>query len=209
MPTRLLHESFCVSDSIATCSPKAQDAFPRFLLLADNFGVFKVILEALRGRGWPRRPEVRLRDIAGWLIEYVDADMVQLYTCKGQLYAYFLGWSKHQRVRPELKRQHPLQPDYVKETSVRLCGDLLQVAALRGKVRISSSGSCSGSSVAVAGAIAVAVPCGEPPRDGYPQAPSADSPEASSSGATHKSPTPEQIASDRILHKEYSRAKHT
>ena len=47
MPKRMLDDSFLTSTSVARCSPRAQDAFPRFILLADDFGCFEVIPRAL------------------------------------------------------------------------------------------------------------------------------------------------------------------
>lgn len=175
MPTRLLHESFCVSDSVAECSPKAQDALPRFLLYADNFGCFKVIPDAILGRLWSRRKDVKVRDVLLWLVEYVEVGMVQLYEVQGQLYAAFLTWDKHQRVRNELKRQNPPPPVYDKETSVRLCRNLRQLAAVRGNPRINSNSS----SIAVAVGSSIAIPDtdrGASPRDRAEAPPVAASP---------------------------------
>lgn len=115
MPTRLLHESLCTSESLASCSPKAQDAFPRFLLAADSFGVFQVNAATLKGRLWPLRPDVRRPDITRWLQEYQRAGMIACWTEAGKQYATFVGWGTFQRLDPRLRRRYPAPPANLRE----------------------------------------------------------------------------------------------
>jgi hypothetical protein len=109
MATRILHDALLSSPSLATCSPRAQDAFPRFLLLADDFGCFDAHPRILLGRGWPLRPDVTEADLAGWLKEYEAAGMLQVWSEGGRTYGFLTGWtgSKGQRKREEYSPTNP------------------------------------------------------------------------------------------------------
>ena len=111
MPTRLIHESLCTSESVARCSPRAQDAFPRMILYADNFGIFQINPAVMKGRLWPLRSDVAPNDIEEWLKEYERQRMLRLWEQDGKRYGYFVGWPTFQRIRPEYKHTHPLPPD--------------------------------------------------------------------------------------------------
>jgi hypothetical protein len=105
MPKRLIDDSLLDSRSLEVLSPRAQDAFPRFILLADDFGCFEVNPVILRARGWSRRPDVTEEDVAGWLREYAErqasdpdtgdrlAPVLMVWTHVGRRYAHLTGWS--------------------------------------------------------------------------------------------------------------------
>lgn len=112
---RLLHENVCTSESLSRCSPKAQDAFPRFMLAADNFGTFQVNAAVLKGKLWPLRRDVRPQDILGWLAEYQQQGMVMLWEDQGKRYGLFTNWSAWQRIDPRLNRKHPEPPENLHE----------------------------------------------------------------------------------------------
>ena len=107
MPSRVLHDSILSSPSLATCSPRAQDSFPRFLLLADDFGCFEAAPRVLLGRGWPYRTDVTELDVRAWLIEYATAGMVQLWEHGGRWWAHLKGWFTFQRERGEYSPKNP------------------------------------------------------------------------------------------------------
>jgi len=115
MPTRLMHEEFCVSESVARCTPKAQDAFPRFILAADSFGVLQVNAKALKGRLWPLRDDVKPADITRWIREYQAHGMLQIWDQDGKTYAVFTNWGKFQRIDPRLHRKYPEPPTNIAE----------------------------------------------------------------------------------------------
>lgn len=110
MPTRLLHESICTSESLSKCSPKAQDAFPRLLLAADNFGTFQINGFVLKGRLWPLRDDVSPEDILGWIREFEEKGMVKTWQTDGKIYGIFVRWGDFQRVDPRLNRKYPEPP---------------------------------------------------------------------------------------------------
>lgn len=92
MPKRILDDSLLSSPSLARCSPRAQDAFPRFILLMDDFGCADANPKTLNGRGWALRDDVTERDVAGWLEEYVAAGMAVLWTVNERRYVHLTGW---------------------------------------------------------------------------------------------------------------------
>jgi hypothetical protein len=110
MPKRLIDDSLLSSPSLARCSPRAQDAFPRFILLADDFGCFEVVPRALVGKGWPKRTDVSEADVSTWLEEYVAAGMACLYTAQERRICYLTGWhGPHgQKKRPEYDPNAPV-----------------------------------------------------------------------------------------------------
>jgi hypothetical protein len=92
MPKRLLDDSLLSSPSLAKLSPGAQDAFPRFILLADDFGCFDASARVLLGKGWPLREDVTERKVAGWIGEYERSGMLFLWDEGGRRYGYLTGW---------------------------------------------------------------------------------------------------------------------
>jgi hypothetical protein len=110
MPKRLLDDSFLTSPSLARCSARAQDAFPRFILLADDFGCFEASPRVLVGKGWPYRDDVSERELWGWLEEYVEAGMAVLWTEKERRWCYLTGWDgpHGQRKRAEYDPAAPV-----------------------------------------------------------------------------------------------------
>jgi hypothetical protein len=92
MPKRLIDDSLLTSPSLAKCSPRAQDAFPRFILLADDFGCFEAFPRVLRAKGWPYREDVSEGDVWTFLEEYVAAGMACVWTEGERRWGYLTGW---------------------------------------------------------------------------------------------------------------------
>jgi hypothetical protein len=106
MPKRMLDSSYLNSPSLDRCSPRAQDNFPRFILLADDFGCFEADTRRLLPLGWTsKRTDVTEAEIWGWLEEYVAAGMAVLWTEKERRWCFLTGWyGEHgQRRRAEYK----------------------------------------------------------------------------------------------------------
>lgn len=109
MPKRLIDSSFLDSPSMEVLSAGAQDAFPRFILLADDFGCFEVNADRLRANGWSKRPEVDQDDVMGWLYEYGTRrapgcpPVAMFWAVAGRRYCYLTGWfgERGQRKRVE------------------------------------------------------------------------------------------------------------
>jgi len=142
MPKRMLDSSFLDSPSMEALSPAAQDAFPRFILLADDFGCFEVNTDRLRVNGWSKRREVTEEMVAGWLFEYGTRrapgcpPVAIFWGVLGRRYCYLTGWNggKGQRARTEYdaatkegrkgsKRRTPAPPPEMLASVLR--GDLM------------------------------------------------------------------------------------
>jgi hypothetical protein len=107
VPSRVLHDSFLSSPSVRACSPAAQDALPRFILLADDFGCFEAAPRVLLGRGWPYRDDVTEAHIRGWLVEYSIAGMLRIWEHGGRWWGCLVNWWKFQRAREEYSQSRP------------------------------------------------------------------------------------------------------
>jgi hypothetical protein len=92
MPKRMLDDSLLTSPSVAACSPYAQDAFPRLILIADDFGCFDANPRVIVGKAWPLRPDVSEASVAGWLDEYEAAGMLQRWDEGGRTWGFLTGW---------------------------------------------------------------------------------------------------------------------
>jgi hypothetical protein len=134
MPKRLIDDSLLTSPSIASVSTRAQDAFHRFILLADDFGCFDANPRVLVGKGWPLRDDVTERDVTTWLEEYERAGMAQCWEADGRRYCSLTGWfGKHgQKHRTEYdpasnpkgsKRRTPPPPGNLPAVSRSLPGE--------------------------------------------------------------------------------------
>lgn len=104
MPKRMIDDSLLDSRSLEVLSPAAQDAFPRFILIADDFGCFEINPVKLRALGWSRRPDVTEEMVEGWITEYAErqatdpasgqklAPVAMTWTHVGRRYAFLTGW---------------------------------------------------------------------------------------------------------------------
>ena len=93
MPKRMLDDSLLTSPSIAACSSRAQDAFPRVILICDDFGCFDANPRVLVGKAWPLRPDVAEADVTGWLDEYEAGGMLQRWDEGGRRWGFLTGWT--------------------------------------------------------------------------------------------------------------------
>lgn len=124
MPKRTLDDSLLTSPSLAAVSPRCQDSFHRFILLADDFGCFGADARVVLGKGWPLRPDVTEQDVEGWMVELSRAGMLQIWEEGGRRFAFLTGWfgAHGQRNRGEYdpkknpsgsRRKTPQPPPYV------------------------------------------------------------------------------------------------
>ncbi len=107
MPKRMIDSSFLDSPSMEVLTPGAQDAFPRFILMADDFGCFEVNADRLRANGWSKRPDVTMAHVEAWLWEYGTRHapgcppVAMFWEQLGRRFCYLTGWfgEKGQRKR--------------------------------------------------------------------------------------------------------------
>lgn len=98
MPNRIIKESICTSDSIASLSWFEQALFVRLIVLADDYGAYDGRPAIIKGQGFPLA-SVTEKQISEALSTLVTAGIVTLYTVSGRPYLQLEGWADHQRVR--------------------------------------------------------------------------------------------------------------
>jgi hypothetical protein len=135
MPSRMLRESICYSETLDTLSAPAERLFYRLLTQADDYGRFDARPSVVRSRCF-QLGAVKDADAGEWLAQLVRAGVVCTYTVEGRAYGHFPTWAKYQRIRSPRSR-YPDPPQVAAG-----CGELPQVAADCGsRARASGSGS--------------------------------------------------------------------
>ena len=129
MPNRILKESTCTSDTIASLSDFEYRVWTVLILLADDAGRGDARPAIIKGRGFPLRDRVTFKDIDTAVHGLAGKGCISLYNVGGKSYYYFPTWSEHQRVR-DVKPKYPSP-----EESAADCGRLRQVAADCGELR--------------------------------------------------------------------------
>ena len=109
MPNRIIKESICTSDSIATLSWFEQALFFRLIVLADDYGRFDARPAIIRGRGFPLS-SVTEKQIADGLSTLVTAGIINLYSVGGKSYLQLEAWQKHQQIRSK-RSKYPAPTD--------------------------------------------------------------------------------------------------
>ena len=134
MPNRILKESTCTSDTIASLSDFEYRVWTVLILLADDAGRGDARPAVIKGRGFPLRERVTSKDIDAAIHGLVGKGCISLYNVGGKSYYYFPTWSDHQRVR-NVKPKYP--PPNENDS---FCGELPQSAADCGELRPTCAG---------------------------------------------------------------------
>ena len=99
MPNRIVKESICTSETLASVSAEAERLFIRLITRADDFGIYpgniKVISSTCFPITTPKEEKISL-----WLSELININTIVL--CVGEdlkIYVKFLNWKKYQTVR--------------------------------------------------------------------------------------------------------------
>jgi len=122
MPGRMLRESICYSETLASLSAEAERLFYRLLTQADDFGRFDARPCVVRSRCFQLGGASDER-VQGWLEQLCLHRVICLYTIEDKDYGHFPTWEKYQRIRSPRSRY----PDPPHDAAG--CGELPQVAA--------------------------------------------------------------------------------
>lgn len=106
MPNRLMSESLCTSEKIAGLSDFEYRLWTHLILLADDAGRGDARPAIIKGRSFPLRERVSLKDIDSALHTLAARGCVSLYTVGGKPYYVFPHWAAHQRIR-DSKPKYP------------------------------------------------------------------------------------------------------
>lgn len=130
MPNRIIKESLCSSEKIASLSDFEFRLWVGLITQADDAGRGDARPAIIKGRVFPFRERLSIKDIDAALRVLAAKGCVSLYTVDGKPYFLFPGWVKHQRVR-DCKPKYPEPPGNLNlPQSAASCGELPQSAAL-------------------------------------------------------------------------------
>ena len=130
MPNRIIKESLCSSEKIASLSDFEFRLWVGLITQVDDAGRGDARPAIIKGRVFPFRERLSIKDIDAALQALAAKGCVSLYTVDGKPYFLFSGWVKHQRVR-DCKPKYPEPPENLNlPQSAASCGELPQSAAL-------------------------------------------------------------------------------
>lgn len=141
MPSRILKESICTSETIDKLSAEEERFFYRLLVQCDDFGRLDARPQILRAKCFPLKTDsLTNEDILRWLKTLVEVGLIQLYEVDGRPYLQVVTWQKHQRVRAkESKYPDPSEGRIISLTSDDICchmtADARQMPANDGNCR--------------------------------------------------------------------------
>lgn len=95
MPNRVIKDSIWSSPSLAQMSEAAQDHWPRWLLLADDWGCFNADADVIKGTVYPKRKKITVKRIEVLSAEYYAAGKLFLWSEGGRVWGFFTSFGKH------------------------------------------------------------------------------------------------------------------
>lgn len=138
MPNRIIKESLCDSEKIASLSDFEFRLWVGLITQADDAGRGDARPAYIKGHVFPFRGRIAAKDIEAALHALAAKGCVSLYTVGGKPYFWFPSWAKHQRIR-DCKPKYPgIDESDNLPTSAASCGELPQTAASCGLNTIQS-----------------------------------------------------------------------
>ena len=109
MPNRIIKESICTSEDIASLSMGAEILFYHLMVKVDDFGVYFGNEQIIKNTCFPlKSSEIKLKQVTTWLNELIKAGLIFAYVAEdGKKYIQFVKWAKHQQIRAK-KSKYPL-----------------------------------------------------------------------------------------------------
>lgn len=135
MPNRIIKESTFTSDKISLLSDFEFRLWVGLITQADDAGRGDARPAIIKGRVFPLRERVTIKDIDSALHALAAGGCITLYTVGGKSYYQFPSWAAHQRVR-DAKPKYPAPED---GEVLPFCGELRRVAASCGETRPKSN----------------------------------------------------------------------
>lgn len=112
MPNRIIKESICSSEKLAKLSDFEFRLWVGLVTFVDDAGRGDARPAIIKGRVFPLRERVALRDIETALANLAANGCVSLYEADGRPYFWFPSWRTHQRVR-DCKPKYPEPPSLI------------------------------------------------------------------------------------------------
>lgn len=136
MPNRIIKESICESEKISRLSDFEFRLWVGLVVSADDYGRGDARPAIIKGRVFPLRERITVKDIDNALHGLAAAGCISLYTVGGKSYFAFPTWANHQRVRNQVQKYPaPDEADElnaVRPQSAATCGNPPQSAATCG-----------------------------------------------------------------------------
>ena len=129
MPNRIIKESITTSEKLASLSDFEFRLWIGLITQADDAGRGDARPAVIKGRVFPFRERLTVKDIGSSLRALADKGCVTLYEIGGRPYFYFPNWSKHQRIR-DCKPKYPEPTDDSLRQVAADCGEARQSAAI-------------------------------------------------------------------------------
>jgi len=99
MPQRFLKPGITTSDHWNACSFGAQSFYIRLMTIVDDYGRYDGRDCILLGQCFAMRPDITIKDLAGFKVELISNDLVQCYDHGGKDYIQILRWEERVRGR--------------------------------------------------------------------------------------------------------------
>lgn len=99
MPSRILKESICSSESLNRLKPFHETFFYRLIVNCDDFGRMDARPAILKAKLFPLKERLTLREINDAVRALADVGCVEIYEVDGKPYLYLPSWESHQQKR--------------------------------------------------------------------------------------------------------------
>lgn len=143
MPNRIIKESICTSEKIASLTDFEFRLWVCLITQADDLGRGDARPAIIKGHAFPLRDGVTNKAIDGAITSLAIKGCINLYQVDGRSYFCFPTWSAHQRIRdckPRFPGPEDADQDFTgKNKFAATCGELQQPAADCGELRPESN----------------------------------------------------------------------
>ena len=104
MPTRLIKESVCTSETLNQLTWFQEVFFYRLITLCDDYGRMDARPAILKGRMFPLKEELRSSEISKALDALESSGLIRRYEADGKPFLQVTTWDRHQNVRAKKSR---------------------------------------------------------------------------------------------------------
>ena len=95
MPNRILKDTIWDSDTLTELGPFAEDQFPRWLLLADDWGCFCADSKTIKGKAYPKRPDVTVEKVEELRLTFYRSGMLFCWVEGDRTWGYWTNFGEH------------------------------------------------------------------------------------------------------------------
>lgn len=108
MPNRIIKESICTSENLASLSAEAERLFYRLMVQCDDYGLMMANPSVVRSRCFQLTSDtIKEKQMISWLSELESAGLIFFYEVDGKRYLKYTKWECHQQ-RRSMNSKYPL-----------------------------------------------------------------------------------------------------